>query len=218
MAHHVAELLIAARSAKGRERVDAEDRAARAIQQLWARDIARLFLWTRWRRIGKLQKCWPPSTLPTTGTLSGNRPDSSTRASLSLEVFDLASRLALVGLMELLPRTPAKVAAAAQDALSVRSKTFSTLFRRPTNSSRRQLQTTRKSFRLTSGNLTDLEGTRSQLLQSLQSATAKLAAVPALVSKRRKSTRKLRPLAQTDKAKLHSRQRAGKPSRSKAKA
>lgn len=130
MAHHLAELLVAARSADAEERRAAEDGAAALIPRLWAQRHIALPGLNPLAAYAKAAQVLA-AIHPTTHRFAPLNPrETPTRTALSLEAFDLASRLALLGLVELLPEVPPKVASAVEKFLSSEEADFLRVARR----------------------------------------------------------------------------------------
>ena len=180
MAHHLAELLVAARTDDAEKREAAEDRVAALILRLWAhRHVAppRLNPLTEYAKAAQVLAAIHPTTHRFAPL---NPPGTPTRTVLSLEVFDLASRLAVLGLVEFLPEVPPKVAAAAEKFLSAEEvdflraarRTYDLLSTAPATGTTRQ----KKTAATGSGNV---ESARLKLLERLRVVVGTLLESPA---------------------------------------
>lgn len=180
MAHHLAELLVAARSVDTEKREAAEDRVVALILRLWAHRHAAP---ARLNPLNEYTKAVQvlAAIHPTTHRFAPlDTPGTPTRTVLSLEIFDLASRLAVLGLVELLPEVPPKVAAAAQkflsaeevDFLQAARTTYDLLSTAPASGTTRQ----KKTAATGSG---DVESVRLKLLERLQVVVGTLLESPA---------------------------------------
>lgn len=165
MAHHLAELLLATRSADAEERRTAEDRAASLILRLWAqRHVAPLGLnpLAAYAKAAQVLAAIHPTTHRFAPL---NPPGTPTHIALSLDAFDLASRLAVLGLVELLPEMPPKAATAVEKFFSAEETDFLRAARRT-----RDLLATGSARRKNTAAIgpSDLEGARLKLLERLQ--------------------------------------------------
>jgi hypothetical protein len=124
MAHHLAELMLEARSADVAERRAAEDRVSALIPRIWEQrhaDSLRLNPMAEYAKATQVLAAIHPTTHRFAPM---NPPGTPTRTALSLEAFDLASRLVVLGLVELLPEVPPEMATAVEKFLSTEEKDF----------------------------------------------------------------------------------------------
>jgi len=180
MAHHLAELLVAARSADAEERRAAEDRVVTLVPRLWAqRHVAPPGLnpLTAYAKAAQVLAAIHPTTHRFAPL---NPPGTPTRTALSLEAFDLASRLAVLGLVEVLPEVPPKVATAVEKFLSAEETDFLRAARRTYDllATATAIDTTRRKKTAATGP-GDVEGARLKLLQRLQAVVGTLLESPA---------------------------------------
>lgn len=175
MAHHLAELLVAAKSADDAERPAAEDRVANLILRIWAHrgaepmGITPLAPYTKAAQV--LAAIHPKDRLFTPLTLR----EAPTRIARSLEIFDLASRLTVLSLADILPTRPPGVEEIVEQFLSGQEKDF--------------LAAARATYDLLASNLSndpgkrkrsaktdseEIDRSRSELLQRLQIAVEEL--------------------------------------------
>lgn len=179
MAHHLAELLVAARSADVAERGAAEDRVAALIARIWEqRHVAspRLNPLAEYAKAAQVLAAIHPTTNQFAPlNLSG----TSTRTVLSLEAFDLASRLAVLGLVEVLPDVPPKVATAVEKFLSAEEMDFLRAARKIYDLLATAPATAAASKKKAAApSLGDVESARLRLLARLQAVVEKLLASP----------------------------------------
>ncbi len=180
MAHHLAELLVEARTADAEKRGAAEDRAAALILRLWAhRHVAppRLNPLTEYAKASQVLAAMHPTTHRFAPL---NPPGTPTRTVLSLEVFDLASRLAVLGLVELLPEVTPKVATAVEEFLSAEEADFLRAARRTYDllATAAATATTRRVNTAATGP-NDVESARLKLLERLHGVVGTLLEIPA---------------------------------------
>lgn len=179
MAHHLAELLVAAKSADVVERRAAEDRVAALIPRIWEQrhaDSLRMNPLAAYVKATQVLAAIHPTTHRFAPM---NPPGTPTRITLSLEAFDLASRLALLGVVELLPEMPPKVAAAVEEFLSAEErdflraarKTYDLLATAPVANATREKRAAPPS-------LSDVESVRSELLERLHAVVGTLLESP----------------------------------------
>lgn len=180
MGHHLAELLVAARTGDAEKREAAEDRVAALILRLWAHRHAappRLNPLTEYAKAAQVLAAIHPTTHRFAPL---NPPGTPTLTVLSLEVFDLASRLAVLGLVEILPEVPPKVAAAAEKFLSAEEvdflraarRTYDLLLTAPATGTTRQKKTAATGS-------SNVESARLKLLERLRVVVGTLLESPA---------------------------------------
>jgi hypothetical protein len=180
MAHHLAELLVESRIADADKRGAAEDRAAALTLRLWAhRHVAppRLNPLTEYAKAAQVLAAIHPTTHRFAPL---NLPGTPTRTVLSLEVFDLASRLAVLGLVELLPELPPKVATAVEKFLSADEADFLLAARRTYDllGTAAATATTRRVKTVATGP-SEVESARLKLLERLHGVVGTLLDSPA---------------------------------------
>lgn len=180
MAHHLAELLVAARSADAEERRAAEDRAATLIPRLWAqRHVAPLGLnpLAAYAKAAQVLAAIHPTAHRFAPM---NPPGTPTRTALSLEAFDLASRLAVLGLVEVLPEVPPKVATAVEKFLATEERDFLRAARRTYDLlATAPVTVTARRKKTASTGPDDVESARLKLLERLQAVVGTLLESPA---------------------------------------
>ncbi|KGG96074.1 hypothetical protein [Comamonas thiooxydans] len=175
MAHHLAELLVAAKNADDAERQGAEDRVANLILRIWAHRNAEPIGITPLAPYAKaaqvLAAIHPDERFFTPLSLR----EAPTRIARSLEVFDLASRLTVLSLTDVMPNPPPGVEEIVKQFLSDEEKDFLAAARAtydllasslPNESGKRK-----RSVKTASE---EIERTRSDLLQRLQTAVGEL--------------------------------------------
>ncbi|MEE4148156.1 hypothetical protein [Pseudomonas viridiflava] len=175
MAHHLAELLVAAKNADDAERPAAEDRVANLILRIWDHrgaepmGINPLAPYTKAAQV--LAAIHPKDRLFTPLILR----EAPSRIARSLEIFDLASRLTVLSLADILPTHPPVVEKIVEQFLSGPEKDF--------------LAAARATYDLLASNISnnpgkrkrsaktdseEIERSRSELLQRLQIAVGEL--------------------------------------------
>lgn len=124
MAHHLAELLVRAKSAKGVEKEAAEDRVSQVILGLWAQRHCgnrQLDPMTKYVKAAEVLAAIHPSN----GRFAiWDHPGAHGRASLTLQVFDIAAKLALFEIVELIQDLPIEVAKPVAEFLSKEEKNY----------------------------------------------------------------------------------------------
>ena len=175
MAHHLAELLVAVESADDAERPTAEDRVVNLILRIWAHrgaepmGISPLAPYAKAAQV--LAAIHPKERLLAPLSLR----HAPTRIARSLEVFDLASRLTVLSLADILPNPPPEVGEIVERFLSGEEKNFLAAARAtydllasdlPNESGKRKRSSKTASE--------EIESSRSKLLQRLQDAVGEL--------------------------------------------
>ncbi|WP_156775521.1 hypothetical protein [Hydrogenophaga sp. RAC07] len=175
MAHHLAELLVAAKNADHAERPAAEDRVANLILRIWAHREANPIGITPLARYAKAAQVLA-AIHPKEGFFAPlSLREAPTSVARSLEVFDLASRLAVLSLADILPNPPPGVEEIVEQFLSGEEKdflaaaraTYDLLASGPSNGSGN-----RKRSAITASE--EIERSRSNLLQRLRTAVGEL--------------------------------------------
>lgn len=124
MAHHLAELLVAAKNADDVDRQVAEDRVANLILRIWAHRNAEPIGITPlapYAKAAQVLAAIHPKERFFAPLSFGEAP---TRIARSLEVFDLASRLTVLSLADILPNPPPGVGEIVERFLSDEEKNF----------------------------------------------------------------------------------------------
>lgn len=175
MAHHLAELLVEAKSADIAERRAAEDRVAALIPRIWEQrhaDSLRLNPLAEYAKATQVLAAIHPTTHRFAPM---NPPGTPTRTALSLEAFDLTSRLAVLGLLELLPEVPPQVVSAVEKFLSTDEKDFMRAARKTYEllATAPATDVTRRKRAAATGQV-EIESARLELLERLQSVVEKL--------------------------------------------
>jgi hypothetical protein len=171
MAHHLAELLVAAKDADDAERPAAEDRVANLILRIWAqRDtepigITPLASYAKAAQV--LAAIHPKERLFAPLSLQ----EVPTRVARSLEVFDLASRLTVLSLADILPNPPPGVEEIFEQFLSGEEKNFLAAARATYDLLASDISNESGKRNRSSKTATEeIERTRSELLQRLKNA------------------------------------------------
>lgn len=124
MAHHLAELLVAANNADDAERQVAEDRVANLILRIWAHRNAEPNGITPLAPYAKAAQVLA-AIHPKEGFFAPlSDQEAPTRIALSLVVFDLASRLTVLSLADILPNPQPGVGEIVERFLSGEEKNF----------------------------------------------------------------------------------------------
>lgn len=177
MAHHLAELLVAAKNADDAERLVAEDRVANLILRIWAHRNAEPIGITPLAPYAKaaqvLAAIHPKERLFAPLSLG----EAPTRIARSLEVFDLASRLTVLSLADILPNPPPGVEEIVERFLSGEEKNFLAAARATYDLLASDLsKESGKRKRSSKTASEEIECSRSELLQRLQNAVGELVA------------------------------------------
>ena len=178
MTHHLAELLVSANCADVEERRAAEDRVAALIPRIWAqRHVAPLGMnpLAAYAKAAQVLAAIHPTT---DRFAPSSPPGTPTRAALSLEAFDLTSRLAVLGLVELLPEVPPKVATAVEKFFSAEEMDFLRAARK-TYDLLALAAGARKGKKSAAIDLADVESARLKLLMRLQAVVGTMLESPA---------------------------------------
>lgn len=175
MAHHLAELLVAAKDADDAERPAAEDRVANLILRIWAQRDAEpiginpLAPYAKAAQV--LAAIHPRERLFAPLSLR----EAPTRVARSLEVFDLASRLTVLSLADILPNPPPGVEEIFERFLSDEERNFLAAARATYDLLASDLSNeSGKRKRSSKAAPEEIERSHSELLQRLQTAVGEL--------------------------------------------
>nr|WP_315494253.1 hypothetical protein [uncultured Rhodoferax sp.] len=175
MAHHLAELLVAARKADDVERQVAEDRVANLILRIWAHRNAEPIGITPLAPYAKAAQVLAAIHPKERFFAPLSLREAPTRIARSLEVFDLASRLTVLSLADILPNPPAGVAEIVERFLSGDEKNFLAAARATYELLARDLSNESGKRKRSSKTVSEeIERSRSELLQRLQNAVGEL--------------------------------------------
>lgn len=175
MAHHLAELLVAAKNADNAERQVAEDRVANLILRIWAYRNAEPIGITPLATYAKAAQVLA-AIHPKEGFFAPlGLSEAPTRIARSLKVFDLASRLTVLSLADILPNSPPGVEEIVEKFLSGEETNFLAAARATYDllaSDTSNQSGKRKRYPKTASE--EIERSRSELLQRLQTAVGDL--------------------------------------------
>lgn len=175
MAHHLAELLVAEKNADDAARPAAEDRVSNLILRIWAHRNAEpvgITPLAPYMKAAQVLAAIHPKERFFAPFSPGQAP---TRIARSLEVFDLASRLTVLSLADLLPDRPPEVEAIFERFLSGEEKDFLAAARATYDLLASDLSIeSRRRKRSSKTASEEIERLRSELLQRLQNAVEDL--------------------------------------------
>lgn len=175
MAHHLAELLVAAKNADDAERPAAEDRVANLILRIWAHRNAEPIGITPLAPYAKAAQVLAAIHPKERFFAPLSLREAPTRIARSLEVFDLASRLTVLSLADIFPNPPPGVGEIVERFLSGEEKNFLAAARATYDLLASDLSNEPGKRKRSSKTASEeIERSRSELLQRLQNAVGEL--------------------------------------------